>query len=78
VHQGIAKIRKNQLEHIVVELTEFNGHDLVGLRVYRFVDGKNERIPTTKGITVSVRLLPEIRAALAEAEKQARAAGLLG
>src|SRR3954447_23542907 len=48
--QGPTVIRKNALEEIRVELSEYNGHDLINLRVW--ADPRNggaERIPTGAG-----------------------------
>ena len=71
--QVIATIPKNASEVVKVELTEFNGHDLVGIRVWT----KDTDRPTQKGITVTVAMLPAILAALATAEAKARTAGLI-
>ena len=74
----IATIRKNALEEIRVELGEFNGHDLVNVRVWAEPrNGGAERIPTKAGIACNVRLLPELIEALQQAEMAARQAGLL-
>ena len=72
----VATIRKNRREQVQVELSEYQGHDLVQVRIY--VDNGAKFIPTPKGIAVRVALLPELVAALAEAARQARADGLLG
>jgi hypothetical protein len=75
---SISVIRKNAAEEIRVELAEFNGHQLVNFRVW--ADPRNggaERIPTKAGIACNVRLLPELIAALQEAETEARERGLL-
>lgn len=69
----IARLPKNAREEIRVELCEFKGHQLLGLRVWTT---DTER-PTQKGLTVSVGMIPDIRAALADAEERARALGLL-
>ena len=75
----IAMIRKNALEEIRVELGEFNGHDLVNVRVWAEPrNGGTERIPTKAGIACIVKLLPELIEALQQAEMAARKAGLLG
>ncbi|EME68267.1 transcriptional coactivator-like protein [Paramagnetospirillum caucaseum] len=71
--QVIATIPKNASEVVKVELTEFNGHDLVGIRVWT----KDTDRPTQKGVTVAVAMLPAILAALATAEAEARTAGLI-
>ena len=75
---ALATIRKNALEEIRVELSEFNGHDLLNIRIWTDPrNGGSERIPTKAGIACRVALLPEIIEALQQAEAQARARGLL-
>src|SRR6266576_1763830 len=71
-------LRKNMAEEIRVGLSEFNGHDLVNLRVWADPrSGGTERIPTKAGIACNVRLLPELIEALQKAEGAARKVGLL-
>jgi hypothetical protein len=74
----IAVIRKNAREEIRVELSEFNGYDLVNIRVWvEPRDGGAEYIATRSGIACRIALLPEIIVALQKAELKARNAGLL-
>jgi hypothetical protein len=74
----IAVIPKNKLEEIRVELSEFNGHDLINIRIWADRrDGDGARIPTKAGIACNVRLLPDLITALANAERVARERGLL-
>jgi DNA segregation ATPase FtsK/SpoIIIE-like protein len=76
----VAVIRKNALEEIRVGLSEFNGHDLLNIRVWaepRNGGTGTDRIPTKAGIACNVRLLPELIEALRQAEADARAQGLL-
>ena len=75
---ALATIRKNTAEEIRIELTQFNGHDLLNVRVWTDPrNGGSERIPTRAGIACRVALLPEIIEALQQAEAEARARGLL-
>ena len=75
---ALATIRKNALEEIRVELSEFNGHDLLNIRIWTDPrNGGSERIPTKAGIACRVALLPEIIEALQQAEAEARMRGLL-
>lgn len=69
----IATLPKSASEVVKVELTEFNGHDLVGVRVWTKDTGR----PTQKGVTVAIAMLPLLTAALVEAEAKARAVGLI-
>lgn len=75
---ALATIRKNAVEEIRIELTQFNGHDLLNVRVWTDPrNGGSERIPTRAGIACRVALLPEIIEALQQAEAEARASRLL-
>lgn len=74
----IATIPKNKLEEVRVGIDEFKGHDLVSMRVWADPYGGDERVPTKKGLSVRVQLLPDLITALQEAEKEARAAGMFG
>ena len=74
----IATIEKNKLEEIRVGLSEFNGHDLLNIRIWAEPrNGGAKRIPTKAGICCNVRLLPELIEALQKAEAAARERDLL-
>ena len=74
----IASIAKNKRETLQVELAEFKGHKLIGLRIYvPAADGSGLK-PTAKGVTLSIALLPAILAALQQAEQEAKRQGLIG
>jgi hypothetical protein len=76
MNREIAQIEKNSTEVIRVEIFEYKGFDLVGMRVYVSREGEDPA-PTRKGITCNVALIPELKKALAEAEQAAIEAGLL-
>ncbi len=80
MNKTIATIEKNQREQIVVALSEFEGQDgifdKIDVRVF-YNAGNDKMRPTRNGLSVPVQLLPELIEALEEAERQARAAGLI-
>lgn len=74
----IAKFWRNRKgEAVIVQLREFEGHAIVDARV-NFTDHEGQLRPTKKGLSIAVRRLPELAAALAKAERKARELGLLG
>ena len=77
MEKHIATFAKNKAEEVRIDLTEYQGHDLVSARVWAPSDGTGVKVPTRKGLTLNVRLLPDLIEALQEAEREARAAGLL-
>lgn len=74
----IAKFWKsrNHAEHVRVDLSEYKGHSLINVRIWQTGTDGIDR-PTTKGIAMSVRKLPELASALAKAETTAIELGLL-
>lgn len=75
--QHIATVGKNRSEDVRVALTEFNGHDLVDVRIFADIEGAGERQPTRKGVSLKVGQLPALLEALEAAREAAVRRGLL-
>jgi hypothetical protein len=63
--QVISEFRKNTREEIRVSLSNYQGHDLIDIRVYYHsgnIDG--DMFPTKKGITMSTKLIPDLKKAV--------------
>jgi hypothetical protein len=73
----VATIGKNSRELLRVSITEFRGIKLISLRLWTPTADGAKTIPTRSGLELRIEKLPELRAAIVEAEAQARAAGLL-
>lgn len=74
----IAAFAKNRRETLRVALDTYQGTNLVDLRVLApLVGHATDLIPTKKGVSVSVGLLPRLREALQAAEHKAREMGWL-
>lgn len=74
----IARFPKNRREEVRVGLDEFNGHQLMTVRAWVIGGAKDGGdIPTKNGLALRVAQLPQLIAALAAVEKEARSAGLL-
>jgi hypothetical protein len=74
----IAKFWKNRRrnESVRITLSEYEGQALINVRVYcTGADGIDR--PTTKGVAMGIRKLPELAAGLARALERAKALGLL-
>ena len=76
----VATLRKNSMERLDITLEEYNGCDLLNLAVIRDDSGRhslNGMKGTARFVSVAVRLLPQLIAALQEAKRKAEAEGLL-
>ena len=76
----VASLRKNSLERLDITLEEYNGADLLNLTVVRDSTGNyrlNGMRGTARYVSVNARLLPQLIAALQDAERKAIELGLL-
>jgi hypothetical protein len=76
----IASLRKNSMERIDITLEEYNGCDLLNIAVVRDSTGKhrlNGMRGTARYVSLHTRLLPQLIEVLQDAERQARAQGVL-
>lgn len=64
----ISEFPKNKTEDFKLSLTEYQGHILLDFRIH-FKDKEGESKPTKKGITLNVKLFPELKEAITAAEK---------
>ncbi|MDA8746658.1 transcriptional coactivator p15/PC4 family protein [Litoreibacter sp.] len=64
----IASIAKNSREEIRVSRDEYNGHDLINLRVF-YDAGEGEMRPGKQGVAFKATLLPDVLNALGMASE---------
>jgi hypothetical protein len=57
------ELERSPTEKLVIENSEYKGHDLVSLRIY-FLSNEDEWLPTKKGVTFRRDQLEEVLTAL--------------
>jgi fumarate hydratase class II len=65
----VATFQKNKFQEVRVGVREFKGIDLVDIRTWTMTQGSNDMVPTAKGVTINVTLLPQLKKALEDVEK---------
>ncbi|MBL7068552.1 MAG: transcriptional coactivator p15/PC4 family protein [Candidatus Omnitrophica bacterium] len=66
----VKTIPKNKFQEIKFELKEFKGHNIIDIRIWNNVPDSDEKRPTTKGVTMNVELLPQLKEAVELLEKE--------
>lgn len=75
----IREITKNRRERLRVCLDNYQGDDLIDLRITtQLTEATDVWVPTKKGVCVNVALLPDLIAALNAARTKAQELGLIG
>ena len=74
----IATIEKSKIDELRVALKEFKGHRYLDIRTYAdpYADEGQGRVATKKGVTCPLPKLPELIAALQDAQAQVEVQGL--
>jgi transcriptional coactivator p15 (PC4) len=62
--EPIAIIPKNSFEDIRVMWSEYKGRRYLDIRIYTEIEGKANKVPTKKGVTLRPDLIPELINAL--------------
>ncbi|CAN7685912.1 transcriptional coactivator p15/PC4 family protein [Rhizobium sp. LjRoot30] len=73
----IATVKKNSRENLRVSLGKFVGHNLLNLRLWFTADVDGMERPSKSGFSLRITLIPELIAALQQAEAEARRRGLI-
>ncbi len=70
----VATIAKNRMEELRITLTEYQGHDLIDIRVFAlpYAGRGKDMVATKKGLALNVAKLSALIAALQTAERQAQ------
>ncbi len=61
---------KNKFQEIRVGIKEFKGINLVDIRIWTKMQGVEDMVPTSKGVSLNVVLYPELKEAVLALEKE--------
>ena len=67
--QTVSVFSKNKFQEVHIGIREFKGNDLVDIRIWTIAQGADQMVPTAKGVTINVHLLPQLIKALAGCRK---------
>jgi len=64
----VSVFSKNKFQEIRVGIREFKNNDLIDIRIWTMTQGAAQMVPTAKGVTINVHLLPDLLKALQDAQ----------
>ncbi|MFH1848498.1 MAG: transcriptional coactivator p15/PC4 family protein [Candidatus Omnitrophota bacterium] len=68
---------KNKFQEVRVSISEYEGNDLIDLRVWSKRPNSEEMGPTSKGVSINVLLYNELKEAVLALEQELKDNGLL-
>lgn len=73
----VKTFEKNKFQEIRVGITEYEGNDLIDIRTWTLPKDAQDKIPTGKGISINVKLYPQLKEAVLALEKELKDGNLL-
>ncbi len=73
----VCVFQKNKFQEVRVGIREYKGNDLIDIRTWTMTQGSEEMVPTAKGVSINVHLLPELRKAVDVVEQELKKNSML-
>jgi len=70
MEKDVARFEKNKYQEIRVRISEYQGNDVIDIRVWTQPPQGDERVPTGKGVNINVKLFPKLKEAVEKLEKE--------
>jgi len=77
MEKTVKTFQKNRFQDIRVGITHYEGNDLIDLRTWSQPKGSEEKVRTSKGISINVKLYPELKEAIRLLEKELKENNLI-
>ena len=77
MNKTVKTFEKNKFQEIRVGISEYEGNDLIDIRTWTLPKGAEEKVPTSKGISINVKLYPQIKEAVLALESELKGAKLI-
>jgi len=77
MNKTVKVFEKNKFQEIRVSITEYQGNDLIDIRTWTMPKGAEEMVPTGKGVSINVKLYPQLKEAVLALEKELKEGNLL-
>ncbi len=77
MEKTVKSFQKNKFQEIRVGVTHYEGNDLIDVRTWSLPKGAEEMVRTSKGISINVKLYPELKEAVLALEKELKENNLI-
>ena len=70
MEKDVAVFEKNKYQDVKVRISEYQGNDVIDVRIWTQPPQGDEKVPTGKGININVKLFPKLKDAVLKLEKE--------
>lgn len=77
MEKDVAVFEKNKYQDVKIRISEYQGNDVIDIRIWTQPPQGEEKVPTGKGININVKLFPKLKEAVAKLEQDLKEGNLL-
>jgi len=70
MEKDIAVFEKNKYQDVKIRVSEYQGNDVIDIRIWTQPPQGDEKVPTGKGININVRLYSQLKEAIEKLGKE--------
>ena len=70
MEKDVAVFEKNKYQDVKIRISEYQGNDVIDVRIWTQPPQGEEKVPTGKGININVKLFPKLKEAVEKLEKE--------
>ncbi len=70
MERDVAVFEKNKYQDVKVRISEYQGNDVIDIRIWTQPPQGGEKVPTGKGVNINVKLFPKLKEAVQKLEKE--------
>ena len=70
MEKDVAVFSKNKYQDVKIRISEYQGNDVIDVRIWTQPPQGDEKVPTGKGININVKLFVKLREAVDKLEKE--------
>ncbi|NQT32248.1 MAG: transcriptional regulator [Candidatus Omnitrophica bacterium] len=76
MEKDVAVFAKNKYQDVKFRISEYQGNDVIDIRIWTQPPQGDEKVPTGKGVNINVKLFPQLKEAVEQLGKELKEANL--
>jgi hypothetical protein len=77
MEKDVFVFEKNKYQDVKIRISEYQGNDVIDVRIWTQPPQGVEKVPTGKGVNINVKLFPKLKEAVLKLEEELKSNGLL-
>ena len=70
MEKDVAVFEKNKYQDVKIRISEYQGNNVIDVRIWTQPPQGDEKVPTGKGVNINVKLFPKLKESIEKLEKE--------